>query len=114
MLSDREATSEKSASIRKGVSYDDVYPSGCEPMEDSSWSPAREPFTLYLVDQEEEKYEENKEEGEEEEGDKREEKGEKEEEEGKRGDEEGHVKALYSPPDTDGKQLLPHNVPEGF
>ena len=111
MSSDREATREQSSSALEGAGYDDVYLSGCELVEDSSWSSEKEPST-YSPTKEEEEYEVDEEEGE-------------EDEEGEGGDKEGHVEgdkavgqvnnmAFYSPLDTDDKQLLPHYVPKGF
>ena len=93
MLSDREAMSEQSSSVCKGAGYDKVYLSGCELVEDSSWSPESGLSTQSPTDEEEEEYEEDEEEGEgeEKEGDDGEEEKEEEEEEGEGGDEEGHV-----------------------
>ena len=45
MSGGREATSEQSSSIREGANYDKVYPSGREPEENLSWSPARKSST---------------------------------------------------------------------
>jgi len=44
-MSDREATSELSLSVRKGAGYDKVFLSGRNPKEDSPISPEREPST---------------------------------------------------------------------
>ena len=49
MSGGREVTSEQSSSVREGAGYDEVYPSGHEPKEDLSWSPAREPSTHSLA-----------------------------------------------------------------
>lgn len=59
MLSDKEAMSEQSLSIREGEGYDEVYPSRYDPKEDVSWSPEREPSAHSPSEEEEEWYEEN-------------------------------------------------------
>ena len=52
-------------SIREGAGYDEVYSSGCEPIEDLTWSPEREPSAHSPAKEEEEEYEGDEEEGEE-------------------------------------------------
>lgn len=59
MLSDKEAMSEQSLSVREGEGYDEVYPSRYDPKEDVSWSPEREPSAHSPSEEEEEWYEEN-------------------------------------------------------
>lgn len=80
MLGDRGATSEQSSSVREGVGYDEVYPSGCEPVEDWTQSPERESSAHSSIDEEEEEYKGNKEEGEEEDEEEEDGEGEGEEE----------------------------------
>ena len=68
MSGDREATSKQSSPIREGASYDEVYPSGHNPMEDLTQSLEREPFAHSRTeedkkDEEEEEEDEEKEEG---------------------------------------------------
>lgn len=59
MFGDREARSEQSSSVHEGAGYDEVYPLGCEPVKDLTWSPKREPFAHSSTnEEEEEKYEE--------------------------------------------------------
>jgi len=53
-MSDREALSELSSSVREGAGYDEVFPSGCEHGEDSPKSLKREPSTQSLSDENEE------------------------------------------------------------
>ena len=53
-MSDREALSELSSSVREGASYNEVFPSGREHGEDSPQSPKREPSTQSLSDENEE------------------------------------------------------------
>ena len=43
MSSGRKATSEQSSSIHEGAGYNEIYLSRCEPMEDFTCSPKREP-----------------------------------------------------------------------
>ena len=54
MSSDREATSEQSSSVREGVSYNKVYLSGCELVEDLTWSLERELSAHYSTKEDEE------------------------------------------------------------
>ena len=61
MSGDREATSEKSSSVREGAGYDEVYLSGYELVEDLTWSLERELFS-HSPTKEEEKCEDNEEE----------------------------------------------------
>ena len=44
-MSNREAMSELSSSIREGAGYDEVFSLGHEPGEDYPWSPKREQST---------------------------------------------------------------------
>jgi len=60
MSGGREATSEQSSSIREGVGYDEVYPSGRELEEDLTWSLARE-LSAHSPTKGEEGYEEDEE-----------------------------------------------------
>ena len=60
MSGGREVTSEQSSLICEGVSYDQVYPLGCELEEDLTWSPARE-SSAYSFFEGEEGYEEDEE-----------------------------------------------------
>ena len=53
MSGGREATCEQSSLVCESASYDEVYPSGREPEEDLTWSPAREPSTHSSVEGEE-------------------------------------------------------------
>ena len=73
-MSDREATSELSLSVREGASYDEVFLSRCKIGEDSPQSPKREPSTQSLSDENKEEDEgdiegDEYDEGEEDEGD---------------------------------------------
>ena len=42
MSGGREATSEQSSSVREGIDYKEVYPLGCEPKKDLTWSLTKE------------------------------------------------------------------------
>ena len=113
MLGDREAMSEQSSSVHEGAGYDKVYPLGCEPEQDVTWSLEREPSIHSSIEEEEEceEDEEGEEEGdEEEEG---EEKGEGEEDE-KEDDNKGGDKEMVGQVDGDGLRpfLLFNNVPK--
>lgn len=97
MSSDREVMNEQSSSVREGTGYDEVYPFRCEPKEDVSCSPKREPSAHSLAEEKDEEYEED--EGEVE-GDEDEEGKEEEEEEGEENDEkvdrgEGDEEVVY-------------------
>ena len=52
MSSDKEVTSEQLLSVRRGAGYDEVYPSGHEPMEDLTWSLERKLSTHSLAEEE--------------------------------------------------------------
>ena len=86
MSGDREATSEQSSSVCEGASYDEVNLSGCELMEDLTWSPKREPSAHSFTEEEKKEYEG----GEEEEVNEEEEKEEEEREE-EESDDEGQA-----------------------
>ena len=58
-MSDREATSELSSSVREGAGYDEVYPLGRELEEDFPQSPEKELSTYSLSDEKENEEEED-------------------------------------------------------
>ena len=57
MSGGREATSEQSSSVREGTGYNEIYPSGHEPLEDLTWSTNKEPSAHSPAKEEEEKEE---------------------------------------------------------
>ena len=69
-MSDREATSELSSSVREGAGYYEAYPSGREPEKVVPWSPERE-LSTHSPTEEEEEDEEDEEEEEDEKNDER-------------------------------------------
>ena len=60
-MSDREATSELSSSVREGAGYYEVYPSGRELEKVVPWSPEREPSTHSPTEEEKEDEEDEEE-----------------------------------------------------
>lgn len=59
-MSDKEAMSELSSSIREGAGYGEIYPSGCKPEEDFPRSTKRELSAHCLYDDEENNEKEDK------------------------------------------------------